>query len=202
VYYQCRWAGRELEVELPEVTDLPGQAFASAGSFWRGAQALVEGDLRTAVDLMCEAVVAEFELNGMSDDLHVFWPMAVRVAWDAEDEEAVDRLGEITAAMEELPVSHSLQGHLAAFSALRGLRSGAMTPEEVERHLRTGIEILDRAGVGTWRAWAQEDLGRFLLERDRREEAQLQLKAARETFDRMGATAWTARVDDLMAVPA
>ena len=200
VYYQCRWSGRDLEVDLPEVVDLPGQAFASAGTFRRGSQALVEGDVRSAVGLLCESVEAEFDLNGVSDDLHVFWPMAMRVALEAEDEEAIGRLWAVAAAIEALPALHSLQGHLSVFSAVRGLRSGADSPEDLEQRLRSGIDVLGRTGVGVWRAWAEEDLARLLLAQSRTEEAQLQLKSARETFDQMGADRWVSRVDEMAQV--
>ena len=54
--------------------------------------------------------------------------------------------------------------------------------------------------MDVWRAWAEEDLGRLLLDQARTEEAQLQLKSARGAFDQMGAERWVARVDELAQV--
>jgi hypothetical protein len=198
----CRWAGREDDLQLP---DLEYGADGRSSSIDHHAECsrllLTSSDLAPAVLAMRRAVQEESELNSVFDDMHVYWPTAVRISLLAGDEEALTDLWDLAADIESLPESASLRGHRRVFQALRTIRAGAVDPAAVEGDLRAGIQVLSKSGVAVWRAWAEEDLGRFLLDQGRTEEGQMLLKSARETFDRIGAAAWVARDDEVVEVP-
>jgi hypothetical protein len=198
----CRWAGREDDLQLP---DLEYGADGRSSSIDHHAECsrllLTSNDLAPAVLAMRRAVQEESELNSVFDDMHVYWPTAVRISLLAGDEEALTDLWDLAADIESLPESASLRGHRRVVQALRTIRAGAVDPAAVEGDLRAGIQVLSKSGVAVWRAWAEEDLGRFLLDQGRTEEGQMLLKSARETFDRIGAAAWVARVDEVVEVP-
>jgi tetratricopeptide (TPR) repeat protein len=198
----CRWAGREDDLQLP---DLEYGADGRSSSIDHHAECsrllLTTSDLAPAVLAMRRAVQEESELNSVFDDMHVYWPTAVRISLLAGDEEALTDLWDLAADIESLPESASLRGHRRVFQALRTIRAGAVDPAAVEGDLRAGIQVLSKSGVAVWRAWAEEDLGRFLLDQGRTEEGQMLLKSARETFDRIGAAAWVARVVEVVEVP-
>jgi class 3 adenylate cyclase/tetratricopeptide (TPR) repeat protein len=191
----CRWAGRVDTLELPDFDHGADETLSSIAHHAECSRVLLESDdLAPALAMMRRAVQEEADLNTVFDDMHVFWPTAMRLALMAGDLEAVSDFWNLAADIEELPESASLQGHRRVFRAVRAIRSGTPDPDEVERDLRSGIDVLEKCGVVVWRAWAQEDLGRWLVDQGRADEGEAELRAARETYERLGATAWVARV--------
>jgi class 3 adenylate cyclase/tetratricopeptide (TPR) repeat protein len=191
----CRWAGREVPVDPPDLVD-EAEGFIGANGYAQGLRALANGDLSEAVRRLREAVQGELGINSLYDDMHVYWPTAMRVALHARDGEALADLWTVgREILEKLPATTSLHGNARIFGALLALRSGGADPEVVERDLREGIAVLEKVGATVWRAHAQEDLGRWLLDEGRADEAEAQLDAARSTYRELGATAWLARVE-------
>jgi hypothetical protein len=79
---------------------------------------------------------------------------------------------------------------------LRGLL-GALRrddPATVESDLRGAIAQLDAYGAVGYRARAQEEYGRWLVDQGRREEAESLFDAASATYEGIGATGWLARL--------
>jgi hypothetical protein len=72
-------------------------------------------------------------------------------------------------------------------------RAGALAAAEEE--LRGARDDLAAAGLPFLRARCELHLGQLVAERGDAEEAEQLVAAARETFARLGATAWLARVE-------
>ncbi len=81
----------------------------------------------------------------------------------------------------------------------RGLLAAARGLDEaVESDLTAAVRAYDELAYPYLRARAQADLGAWLLDRGARDEALEPLEAARETFERLGATPGRSRVDRLL----
>ena len=74
-------------------------------------------------------------------------------------------------------------------------------PVSVEDHFRRGISALDAFGSVGERAGAQEELGRWLVDQGRPDEAGPLLAAARSTYAEIGALGWLARLDAFADAP-
>jgi hypothetical protein len=85
----------------------------------------------------------------------------------------------------------------AQWHRLRGLVAAARgdDPEFAETEMRAGITALDAFGANGYRAQAQEELARWLVEQHRAEDATPLIDAARITYTDIGATGWLARLD-------
>jgi hypothetical protein len=196
----CAWAGREL---VPTALPEPGTAdgiFETIDHYRRSADALAAGDLPSAVRESCESVRMEFGFSEMTDDFHVYWPLAMRIALVADDRAAGAELMAYTANHAYGPVG-SIAAHARVFRASWALRDGDADDPAIEAELRAGTDELDRCGVVVWRAHAQEDLGRLLLAQGRADEAAPFIEAARETYAALGASSWLARVEQPLRIP-
>jgi class 3 adenylate cyclase/tetratricopeptide (TPR) repeat protein len=189
----CTLAGRSVEA-LPIEFETEG-GDRQVHLFAMGVSALLDGDLHRAVPALRDCVAQEMTVSLLADDMHYYWPVAMRTALAAEDDEAVDDLWRIGAQAEQtLAGTTSLVGHARVFRALQELRRPDPDLASVEADLMEGIAILGRTGNVVWRAHAEEDLGRFLLAHGRAEDAAPYLKAARDVYERLGATTWLARL--------
>jgi hypothetical protein len=197
------WAGREVELpDFGDQADVRTQYFRTGYELVQAARALRSGSLAEALTHARAGLEAEVQLSGVADDLHVYWPLAMRLALLAGDEDALSELMEIADLIEdELGMDDSLSGHVLVFRAVLDLGHAADTdPAESERDLRQGIEVLEKTGNTVWCAHAREDLGRLLLSQGRVEEGRHELEAARASYVSMGAGAWVARVDETAKV--
>jgi hypothetical protein len=193
------WAGRP--VQPPDTSGMETgaeQYFRMAATYAQMGRALRSGSLHEAVRHARDVVRIEMDLSGVSDDLHVFWPAAIRVALAAGDEEAFDELAEVVAVVEREEHEGSLLGHAHTVRALRARRDDPQAPA-IEEHLRAAVAILDRTGNVVWGTHARLDLGRFLLHTGREDEGRLELETARAAFEAMGATTWVADVESVLA---
>ena len=192
----CRRAGREL--------DLPARVGTSDDLNWQSWDAHLHalcaaeaGDQVSAGVHAAQCLQRALEDAGMSDDYIAQVPRMVRVAVECE---RLDAAAAMVAQLEGAPRTSAVSGLHAYARALRGV-VGAHTdadPAQVEADLRAGIEALEEYGAVPDRALAQEDLGRWLLEQGRAEEAGPHLEAARGTYTDLGATNWLARLDSLV----
>ncbi|MGH3471987.1 MAG: ATP-binding protein [Nocardioidaceae bacterium] len=204
VDYLQVWAGRPSSyADVSELASLEPSAGRLMTHAYRSiALALAEGNPASAIGHGQAGVAAELEVNDVTDDFHVFWPIAVRAAMAADDWDAVDTLlGHISDRPENaLPLS--IAAHRRVFSALVSMRSPDPDPEKIEADLLTGIADLETYGAAVWRAHAQEDLGNWLVAVGRAGDAEPQLEAARATYEQLGATNWLHRLPERESVSA
>jgi class 3 adenylate cyclase len=193
----CGWAGRPAPAEGSTPPAEVGGVFEVIDHYCRATEALAAGDLARALDLATEAARLELHYSDITDDFHVYWPLAVRIALLADDRAVGAELMRYVDERNEALVG-SIAANARVFRALWEARAGAADPLGVEADLLAGIEGLERSGAVVWRAHAQEDLGRFLLEQGRAEDAEPHLEAARQTYAELGATSWLARLDWLV----
>ena len=169
---------------------------------WRAnteiARLLSSGDPTTAVGLVTEAMHHLVAASGVDDDFLVLWPPLVEAALVAGNVTLAERLLE--------PVADALPGLLSpAVSAhwhyLRGRVSAARgdDPDLAEIEMRAGIDALESFGAIGYRARAQEELARWLVEQHRATEAEALFDAARATYTEIGATGWIAKLDVWLA---
>ncbi len=180
-------------VQLVEASDLNGRAWTGTLS---AARALRDGDPVTAVREARASVELSYQDATLGDDFMYIWPAAVRIVLEAGDLPAAAELVERVAS-EPGTLSVALRAYLAVFRGMLGARSGA-EPTEVQQNLETGIAELGAYGAVPDKARAQEELGRWLLAQGRGAEGRQQLELARETYSRLGATAWVARLDEAL----
>jgi hypothetical protein len=191
----CAWAGRPL-------SPAQGGDAASAGGdqlarlLLNGAEHLAIGNDVQALVAFREAVRIELSLSSLGDDLHVYWPLAIRVAHQMGDRDALEELAEITHEVDRRALrTDALAGQARVLDGLRELGSPQPDLAKAELDLREGIHVLDATGHVVWAAHAREDLGHVLARQGRHEEGRAAFEAAREAFKAMGASAWVARVE-------
>jgi class 3 adenylate cyclase len=167
----------------------------------RAMHARATGDLHGLVAVCRRLVDVAIRFTGLEDDFPHLWPWAVEWCVHAGDFGAArdllrhvseipsTRLSPLLAA--ELPW---LQGTVEALDP-----TSTVGPDEVERLLLRGIELLDQFGAVPARARAQATLGAWLTRQDRPQEAARHIAAARETFTELRASAWLGELD--AAVP-
>jgi class 3 adenylate cyclase/tetratricopeptide (TPR) repeat protein len=187
------------EAGFPELVPQPASSsddlnWRAWDSHVRALRALAAGDRAVAGKLGAESLSLSLADAGVTDDYPVQAPRMMRLALAADDRELA---AVIVSQLEHVPKgldSPGLRAYELTFRGLLACRSGLAT-EQDEADLRRGIEQLDAYGAIPDRALAQEDLGRWLIERGRADEAAPLLAAARATYDELGASAWLARVD-------
>ena len=69
--------------------------------------------------------------------------------------------------------------------------------DSAERNFKAAIGLFRETGVPYWRGLSQVEYGEWLLAHGRREEAAPVLEEARDTLDRLGASSWLERLDQL-----
>ena len=159
------------------------------------SRALATGDTDRVTGIAGESLPRLLASGGLEDDFCVLWPPLVLAALAAGDHDL--------AALLLDPVETARPGRLspavaAQWHRLRGLvaAAGGDDPAFVETELLTGITALDTFGAVGYRARAQDELARWLLQQQRPVDAAPLLEAARTTYTEIGATGWLARLDD------
>jgi tetratricopeptide (TPR) repeat protein len=136
----------------------------------------------------------------LAEDSHVMWPAMVEVALAAGDLACAARLLAPVASAPSTQVSPALGAQLLRLTGRVGAARGD-DPVSVEDHFRRGISALDAFGAVGERAGAQEELGRWLVDQGRPDEAGPLLAAARSTYEEIGALGWLARLDAFAGAP-
>jgi tetratricopeptide (TPR) repeat protein len=128
----------------------------------------------------------------------LLWPLAAEAALrnGARDELHALVDAALSAPGDGLPPY--LDAQVRRFRSLLAAAEGR--EHEVEGGLRHAVRILGELGYPYFRAQAQSDLGRWLLDQDRRVDAAPVLAEARDTFTRLGARPALARLDALVPV--
>ena len=162
------------------------------------AYALERGDtstLATDVPLALDDLQAA---GGLGDDFVYVWPPLVQAALAARDL----RLAECTLdVVSNAQPERVAPGIAAQWHRLRGLIGAARgdDPQRVEADMRIGIDGLATYGAIGHRARAQEELGRWLVEQHRADDAEPLLEAARTTYRDIGANGWLTKIDAWLA---
>jgi class 3 adenylate cyclase/tetratricopeptide (TPR) repeat protein len=182
----------DLEMHAESRTDLAWRASAEI------ARLLSAGNATGAAGIVDEAIDHLVAATGVDDDFMVLWPPLVRAALAAGEVELAERL--LDPVAEALPGVRS-PAVAAQWHSLRGRVSAARgdDPDFAETEMRVGIEALESFGAIGYRAQAQEELARWLVEQHRAPEAAPLFDAARATYIEIGATGWLAKLDVWLA---
>jgi len=158
------------------------------------SRALDGHDPARAAGIAAESIQRLLTAFRIDDDFCVLWPPLVLAALAADDLDLARRLLH--------PVDEARQGKVSAAVAaqwhrLRGLVAAARgeDPDFAETEMRAGITALDEFGAHGYRAQAQEELARWLVDQHRPEDAAPLIDAARATYTDIGATGWLDRLD-------
>lgn len=166
---------------------------------WRSAadiaRARADGDPKGAAAIAAGAITHLIAASDIDDDFMVLWPPMVLAALAAQDLELAEGLLEPVESARPGRVSPAVAGQ---WHRLRGLVAAARgdAADAVEAELRTGIALLGDFGATGYRAQAQEELARWLVEQRRPEDAQPLVDAVRATYSDIGAPGWLSALED------
>jgi hypothetical protein len=106
------------------------------------------------------------------------------------------RAEELLTTIEALPpgrLAPSLRAHAARFRAR--VAAHDREPRKAERGFAASAAIFREYGMPFWLAVTLTEQGEWLIAQDRATDAEPFLAEARETFERLGATPWLARLE-------
>ncbi|HEX6149097.1 adenylate/guanylate cyclase domain-containing protein [Nocardioides sp.] len=138
------------------------------------------------------------EYGGLFDDFGVLLVLGVDLATELDDTEA---LAELIDLVDQRPRTRPPDAARFGYHwarALLGSRNGA-DPEQVEADFHTALADAQGWHSEPWVARANADLGVWLSRAGREEDAAGPLRAARETFERLGATRWSEQLEASLA---
>jgi len=182
---------------VPEVDaaedDLAVAAFLNA---LRAQEAVALG--RDARQLILDSADRCYRQGGLFDDFATLWQFLTDLAWSSGDRETVDALFAVVAQdrVNRLPTGFRAQG------ALLRARIGVAdddAPETIEQEFRSALAESSAWNSAPTKARAQGAYAGWLVGQGRAEEAAPLLSEARATFQRLGAVAWIAELDDQLA---
>ncbi len=188
------------ELPAPPAPDASGQSWDLAARGCLNVQSrLMSGDADGAAELVESALQYTLASGGLDDDFMNFWPPLVRAAVAAGQPELAERLLEPVTSAPPGILSPAVAAHLLH---LRGLVAALHEDgrESVESDLRAGVQALADFGAAGWSARAEEDLGRWLLDQGRLDEAEVALDHASEVYRQIGADGWLARLEAARSV--
>ena len=137
------------------------------------------------------------EQGGLLDDFASGYAVATSVAWACGDRVALASMMELV-HRERDTMPTGLRALHARMQALVAAADGA-SPDEVEHHFRTALREAEAWHSRPTVARVQGDLGRWLRQQGREQEAEPLLLSARAEFERLRATAWSRELDESMA---
>ncbi|MGH3471789.1 MAG: adenylate/guanylate cyclase domain-containing protein [Nocardioidaceae bacterium] len=179
------------EAEVGSVPERPSpdrQAHRSWIFFGDAVRAVAEGDLASGVSNARHAVEILYGFSGYYDDFVLMWPVAFEFARLTDDGEALNSLAELIAGGNAAGMRISVRAmaqHSRGVIAMRNADDAS-----VEEPLRAAITLYAQWGTPLHEARVQADLGTWLQQVGRLEEAEPLLAAARATFEGLGATGW------------
>ncbi len=149
---------------------------------------------RAAAALAVVALREVHEVVEIFDDFVLLLTIATRVAVTVDDREALRE-------MDAIVDSHHPGTHSRGLRAVRAHHRGLAAiwdegePEIVEKHLRGALTEAETWGAGLVHAQIAADLGVWLTQQGRTDEAVPLLEVARARFAKMGATPWLTDLD-------
>jgi class 3 adenylate cyclase/tetratricopeptide (TPR) repeat protein len=183
---------------LEAITD-PAEPSALHVDIARSLIAFYGGRSDEAASTAASGAHRAFRGQGMlSDEFRLAWPLALEAAVLAQRS---DTVASLVALVSDAPNAHRppyIKAQLARLQALS--RSAAGDHATVEPELRRSVGLFDDLGHPYWRARTQVDLGRWLIDQQRGDEAAAMLGEATEVFTRLRAQPDLARVEALHAV--
>jgi class 3 adenylate cyclase/tetratricopeptide (TPR) repeat protein len=198
LYLRALARGEESPEDVAEmdeaVIDAAGPEMLQETALVRLVRARVLGGLREQAVRLAEGTVsARPEFGGTVEWFPFLWSTAVDwllEAGSAEDLAAARQAVDVVAAAGER-LEPAVAAELPRLRATLALRepATAVDDEAVERDLRTAITALEAYGAVPHRARAQQELGRFLADRGRGDEAAALLDQAAEVLGRPGGPA-------------
>jgi tetratricopeptide (TPR) repeat protein len=169
---------------------------------YRAAEAVLlhaEGNESEALASAQTVLDALLEIGPASQAVKVAFPQALEAALALGDREQAK---EMLAKIEALPpgrLAPSLRGHAARFRGrLAGLEGD---PRTADNGFATAGSIFREHGMVFWLAITLTELAEWLIAAEHAAEAEPLLAEARETFERLGATPWLARIETAQAQP-
>jgi predicted ATPase/class 3 adenylate cyclase len=163
---------------------------------YRAAEAVVlhaEGKDREALAAADEALTAMLAIRPGDQSVKIAFPQALEAALALGERERAEQL---LATIEALPpgrLAPILRAHTARFRArLAGLDGER---GKAERGFATAASVFREYGMPFYLAVTLTEHGEWLIAEDRAANAEPLLAEAFETFERLGATPWLARVD-------
>ena len=174
------------ELNVPDSDSLSTIAWSA---FANAQHALAVGHLEVALGHAMRATESMYAYSGVADDYVHMWPVAADLAHRIGDEASLTSLLTVldrAAGRQMLP--RGLRAHRCRIAGL--LAQDADEPDEVESRMRSAIEGFTTWGSAHYRARSQAELGLWLRDRGRVEEASALLASARQTLSDMHAQTW------------
>ncbi len=162
------------------------------------AVALVSTNDPAAAQITLDALRQMEALVGLSDDFVLAYVVALDVLTRLDDRAGLR-------ALDELVDAHHPGTHSRGVRALRSHRRAVVAMQEgvdpatVEGHLRSALTDARAWHAGTVVARISADLGVWLTQQGRSDEAAEPLETARTQFAAMGATSWLADLEDRLS---
>lgn len=167
--------------------------------FAEALAAQAEGDLERALGLAVDATQKMHALSGAWDDFTHMWPTAVELAVELGDDAALSGMLELVDTGTDGPVPPCVRTHRTRATGLIAMRDGS-PPELVESSMRSAITGFREWGAAPYRARAEAELGTWLVDQGRTEEAAPLLEAARARFAELGATTWLQQLESRLVM--
>jgi tetratricopeptide (TPR) repeat protein len=178
-----------LHARLKDSTDLQDR------SCYRAAEAVLlhaegeEGEALAAADEVISELVASTPAD---QSVKMAFPQGLEAALALGERERAEQL---LANIEALPpgrLAPSLRGHAARFRARLATQDGEK--EKAERGFATAASVFREYGMQFWLAVTLTEQAEWLIAENHVANAEPPLTEARETFAKLGATPWLARV--------
>jgi class 3 adenylate cyclase/tetratricopeptide (TPR) repeat protein len=169
---------------------------------YRAAESVVlraEGKDRQALAAAEEVLSASVEIRPADQTVKVAFPVALEAALALGERERADQL---LAPIEALPpgrLAPSLRAHAARFRARLAAEDGES--RMAEQGFAAAAATFREYSMPFWLAVTLTEHGEGLASGDRASEAEPMLAEARETFERLGAKPWLARLQSTEARP-
>ncbi len=180
------WQPR-VEAESVEIADEEG-VVAGFRTLVRALSSAASGDPAAAA-LAVDAVRHIHGVVEIFDDFVMVLAIAADIALRLDDHEALAQLDALVDGHHPGTHSRGLRALRAHHRGLAAIWEGA-EPSVVEQHLRTALAEAQTWGSGLVQGRVAADLGIWLTQQGRADEAATPLEIARAQFSRMGSTPW------------
>jgi tetratricopeptide (TPR) repeat protein len=169
---------------------------------FRAAEAVVlhaEGKEREALAAADEALTAMLPIRPSDQTVKVAFPQALEAALALGERARAEQLLAIIKALPAGRLAPSLRAHADRFLARVAAQDGET--RKAERGFGAAAATFREHGMPFWLAVTITEHGEWLIAEDRVAEAEPLLAEARETFERLGAAPWLARLESAEARP-
>lgn len=166
-----------------------GTPVATLGEPALGLLALATGDAEDAIDHLGRVARACQERGLLEPAMVQYGPILVEALVRAE------RRDEAVTALDRLASAAGRTGRTWALATAARCRGLLAPDDQIDAHFHEALRLHDLTPTPLERARTELCFGERLRRARRRAEARAHLRAALETFDRLGATPWAARAE-------